>query len=41
LPVYEVYNLQVFVYKIVHDDARHPIFLHCLKKPLNKLIEIK
>jgi len=25
LPLYEVYSLQVFAFKIVHDDACHPI----------------
>jgi len=25
LPVYEVYNIQVFAFKIVHDDVCHPI----------------
>jgi len=25
LPVYEVYNIQVFAFKVVHDDACHPI----------------
>ena len=26
--VYEVYNVQLFAFKIVHDDACHPI--HCV-----------
>jgi len=25
LLVYVVYNIQIFAFKIIHDDARHPV----------------
>jgi len=30
LPVYEVYNIQLFAFKIIHDDACQPILVYTL-----------
>jgi len=36
LPVYEVYNIQVFAFKIIHDDACHPIECRAATLPRSK-----